>query len=106
MDVMNATALAAGLAALAAIRPVGARLRLSRAKHRSLQGHARLARRLARLVPYYEFDEERFFDSDGAPALVAADRRRGFFRIATLLGESAVETVSRSKQLSAGISDL
>ena len=33
------------------------RLQLSRAKHRSLAGHARMSRRLARLVPFYEYDE-------------------------------------------------
>ena len=104
---MNAAALIAVLlAALAALRPLSDRLRLSRAKHRSIHGHARLAKRLARLVPYYEFDEGRFFDSDGAPAAVAGDRRRGFFRLATLLRERADQTIRRSEQLSSGISDL
>src|SRR5262245_35303724 len=107
MDAVNAAASAAAIvAALAAVRPVSARLRLSRAKHRSIQGHARLAKRLARLVPYYEFEEARFFDSDGAPASVAGDRRRGFFRLATLLRESADHTVQRSEHLSGGISDM
>ena len=31
-----------------------------RAKHRSLDGHARLSRRVAGLIPFYEFGEERF----------------------------------------------
>jgi glutamate-1-semialdehyde 2,1-aminomutase len=107
VDAMNAAASTAlVVAALAAVRPLSARLRLSRAKHRSIQGHARLAKRLARLVPYYEFDEARFFDSDGAPAAIAGDRRRGFFRIATLLRERADHTIRRSEQLSSGISDL
>ena len=51
---MNAmVAAAAGSAALAAPW-ARARLALSRAKHPSLAGHARLARRVARLLPYYE----------------------------------------------------
>ncbi|MGB0513501.1 MAG: hypothetical protein ACPGJE_01520, partial [Wenzhouxiangellaceae bacterium] len=49
--------------ALAALALVAAhrRLRLSRAKHRSVRGHARMARRLARLIPAYSFDRDRFF---------------------------------------------
>jgi glutamate-1-semialdehyde 2,1-aminomutase len=58
------------------------RLELSRAKHRSLDGHARWARRLARLVPYYEYDEHRIFSVDGAPAEIAATRRAAFERLA------------------------
>ena len=34
------------------------RLELSRAKHRSLAGHARMSRRVAALVPFYEYDED------------------------------------------------
>lgn len=37
------------------------RLELSRAKHPSLTGHARMARRFAALVPSYSYDETRFF---------------------------------------------
>ena len=48
------------------------RLQLSRAKHPSLHGHARLSKRFARLVPYYEYGPERFFASDGASAVEQA----------------------------------
>ena len=34
------------------------RLELSKAKHRSLTGHARMSRRLASLIPFYEYDED------------------------------------------------
>ena len=44
------------------------RFELSQAKHGSLAGHARIARRLAALVPFYEYDESQFFSSDGALA--------------------------------------
>jgi glutamate-1-semialdehyde 2,1-aminomutase len=30
---------------------------LSRAKHRSMAGHSRIARRIAALIPHYEYDE-------------------------------------------------
>ena len=55
--ILAACAAGAG-AALAKAKP---RLELSLAKHRSLAGHARLARRVASLIPGYELGEERFF---------------------------------------------
>src|SRR5580704_18345347 len=72
----------------AAVFPkVKARLALSRAKHRSLTGHSKMSRMVARLVPFYEFDINDFFCSDGAPPSVATRRQDGFFRLARLYGE-------------------
>src|SRR6185295_9751098 len=77
--------LAAGVVALAAVAPrVKARIELSRAKHRSLAGHSKMSRRVARLIPAYEFDINDFFRSDGAPNEVASKRQDGFFRLAAL----------------------
>jgi glutamate-1-semialdehyde 2,1-aminomutase len=67
----------AGAAALS-LPALKARLELSLAKHPSLAGHARLARRVAALVPGYAYGEDRFFRSDGAPDEVEARRRAGF----------------------------
>ena len=44
------------------------RWQLSRAKHRSLAGHSRWSKRLARLLPFYEYDAAQYFCADGAPA--------------------------------------
>src|SRR5947208_9827309 len=75
---------AAATAAAAAFPKLNARLALSRAKHRSLTGHSKMSRAVARLIPHYEFDTETFFGSDGAPTEVAAQRQDGFFRLAKL----------------------
>src|SRR5262245_13504614 len=86
---------ALGAAVTAASLPkIRTRLDLSRAKHRSLSGHARLAARLARLVPFYEYDEHTFFGSDGAPEDVALARRAGFARLAAALRENHAETLA------------
>jgi len=95
---------AAGVAA--SLRPFGARLALSRAKHPSLSGHARLARRMARLVPYYEFGEERFFRSDDAPAEIVARRRAGFERLVALYRERYPATTRLTDEIIDGVSDL
>ena len=95
-----------GAAALAASFAPLRRLELSRAKHRSLAGHARLARRVAGLVPFYEYDEARFFSSDDAPEEIAARRRAGFMRLAALYAERFAETARRSAEVEDGVSDL
>lgn len=51
------------------------RVQLSRAKHRSLAGHSRLAKRLSEWLPAWSYDEDRFFSIDGAPPEVAARRK-------------------------------
>jgi glutamate-1-semialdehyde 2,1-aminomutase len=82
------------------------RLQLSKGKHWSLTGHARMARRVASWMPFYEYDEARFFCSDDAPEEVAARRRDGFLRLAGLYRERFAETVRHSAEASGSISDL
>jgi glutamate-1-semialdehyde 2,1-aminomutase len=82
------------------------RLELSLAKHRSLAGHARMSRRMARLVPFYEYDEDRFFRADGAPEDVAAARRTGFMRLAAEFAQRFATTAARTSELESSISDL
>lgn len=71
-----------GTALALALPRLQRRLQLSRAKHRSLTGHSRIAKRLAGLLPGYAYDEARFFAADGAPAEVQARRRAGFEALA------------------------
>ena len=97
---LGATALAASLLKL------NRRLQLSKAKHRSLTGHARMARRVASLVPFYEYGEDRIFCSDGAPAEIAERRRDGFMRLAALYQERFAETNRRTAEVVDSISDL
>ena len=83
-----------------------ARLALSRAKHRSLTGHSKMSRLVARLVPFYEFGIDDFFRSDGAPAEVALRRQDGFFKLAALYKERFPEGRQMTLQASEQISDL
>lgn len=75
-SVFTTAAAAAALAYLS--RRLHHRLILSRAKHRSLAGHVRIAKRLAARLPGYAYDAQRFFDSDGASPEVVARRQAGF----------------------------
>jgi glutamate-1-semialdehyde 2,1-aminomutase len=95
-----------GVAALLLLPRLWARLELSLAKHPSLAGHARLARRVARLVPFYEHDESLFFSTDGAPPEIAGRRRAGFLELARSLRERAPETTRLTAEVEGGISDV
>ncbi|MGD8927123.1 MAG: aminotransferase class III-fold pyridoxal phosphate-dependent enzyme, partial [Thioalkalispiraceae bacterium] len=92
--------------ALYILRKLQIRLRLSRAKHPSLRGHSKLSRRVAKLVPFYEYSEERFFNSDGAPQYITEKRRTGFERLAKTFQEAAPITIAMSEALEEGISDV
>jgi glutamate-1-semialdehyde 2,1-aminomutase len=109
MDI-GGTALAlytAGGAALAgSFGKLKSRLELSKAKHRSLAGHARMARRFASLVPFYAYDEAQFFCSDDPPPDIARRRRAAFARLASLYRERFAETNRLTAEIRAGISDL
>jgi glutamate-1-semialdehyde 2,1-aminomutase len=83
-----------------------ARLLLSCAKHNSLQGHPRLARRVARWVPAYAHPERTFFSSDSPPSDIEKKRRQGFGRLAKLFRERFPKTIAMSEELEASISDL
>jgi glutamate-1-semialdehyde 2,1-aminomutase len=94
-----------GLLLLAGSR-LRSRLQLSRAKHRSLAGHARIARRLARLVPYYQYDQAQFFRTDDAPESIGQQRRAAFERLAATYAQRFVNTVRQTNDVQAEISDL
>lgn len=98
--------LAALLGFLLAIPKIIARLRLSRAKHRSLHGHARISRRLAGILPFYEYDEETAFACDGAPADVVAKRRTAFARLSEQLQVKAPKSLAASRALETDVSDM
>jgi len=95
------------LAALVVMAPrVKRRLELSRAKHASLTGHSKMAKRVAGLLPGYAYDEARFFGSDGAPQEFQERRRAGFHKLVALYTERYPRSAALTAQASSGISDL
>jgi glutamate-1-semialdehyde 2,1-aminomutase len=94
------------LAALLTLRGLRLRLQLSRAKHPSLGGHSRIARLVARLVRYYEYDETRFFSADDAPAEVAAVRRAAFTQLAQLYAQRFPKAAALTREVAPSVSDL
>ena len=98
--------LSAAAVAAAVFPKVQARLALSRAKHRSLTGHSKMSKLVARLVPRYEFDIDDFFRSDGAQVEIAMRRQDGFFRLARLYAERYAKGRRMTTEAASRISDL
>src|SRR5574343_1315054 len=96
----------AALSVLAALPWARRRWQLSRAKHRSLAGHSRMAKRFARLVPGYSLGEQRLFGADGADPSTQDLRRAGFFRLSQHLKMAAPQTLALTEQAREGLSDL
>ena len=92
----------AGLGATAGRR----RLLLSQAKHRSLAGHSKWSRRIARLIPALDYDPHHFFRCDGAPDEIIARREQGFERLAALFAERFPQGRALTAETRPGLSDL
>jgi glutamate-1-semialdehyde 2,1-aminomutase len=96
----------AAIALIVLLRKLRLRLQLSLAKHRSLTGHSRMARRFASLVPFYEYDETQFFRADQAPEHVVAARRAGFERLSRIFAERFKKTAALTGDIIDGVSDV
>src|SRR5262245_6503094 len=96
-----------GAAALAtSVTKARTRLALSKAKHRSLNGHSRLGRRIAALVPFYAYDEELIFRVDDAPDEIAVRRQAAFERLAELYRTRFAKTAALTEEVAGSVSDL
>jgi glutamate-1-semialdehyde 2,1-aminomutase len=98
--------LAAAVAGGAALLPLHTRLQLSKAKHPSLSGHSRMARRVAGLLPFYGYDEPTFFRADNPPDDIAAQRSAGFSRLAELYRTRFAKSAAMTAEAADYLSDL
>jgi len=100
-------AYAVALAALGASLPLAKRrLELSFAKHPSLAGHAKMARRMAAWVPGYAYGEAQFFSADGASDEIVERRCAGFHRLCDLYRERFARSAALTERAREGLSDL
>jgi len=98
--------LPAAFGAAYALRRTYRRLQLSRAKHPSLRGHSRMSRRVARILPFFEYSPDEAFRVDDAPAEVEDRRREAFERLGAELRGRSPLTIAASEALGEGISDV
>ena len=106
LSAMSAMAAATLGAAAWTLPRLKRRIELSRAKHRSLAGHSRMAKRVASLIPGYAYGESRFFSCDGAPEEVVRLRQAGLQQLAGLYATRYPLSAQATAQARAGVSDL
>jgi glutamate-1-semialdehyde 2,1-aminomutase len=91
---------------LVGLKKAKARIALSLAKHRSLAGHPRLARRVAALLPSYGYNEDGVFAVDGAPPAVVARRKAAFAALIARGVARYPKTLQASAEAAQSLSDL
>jgi glutamate-1-semialdehyde 2,1-aminomutase len=106
MDAVTTAYLLLAIAGFFLLHKLHTRLRLSLAKHPSLRGHSKWSRRLVRLVAYYEFDDQRYFRSDGAPPAIAGKRRTALKRLKADVASKSPKTLAFVESLQDSISDV
>jgi len=82
------------------------RLQLSRAKHPSLRGHSNWARRVARLIPFFSYNDAAFFCSDGAPATVVEQRRHALSQLQHSFETECAKTLAHCQAIANSVSDV
>lgn len=82
------------------------RLRLSRAKHPSLRGHSKWSRKISRIIPYFEYDDNKFFSSDNAPEKIIIKRRQSIKNLRQVFNQTMPEGINLANQLAESVSDV
>ena len=93
-------------AAYAGLQKVRARVELSLAKHRSLAGHPRTARRIAGWLPTYRYSPEHALAIDGAPAAVVAQRGQALERLISQAQQRYAKSLAAGAEVLDSLSDM
>lgn len=97
---------AGSVALLGAVRKIKNRAELSLAKHRSLAGHPRIAKRIAAQLPTYSYSAEEAFGLDGAVPTVVAGRQRAFASLVAQFSTRYARSREAGNDVAAGLSDM
>ena len=89
-----------------ALKRIKTRGELSLAKHRSLAGHPRMARRLAAMLPSYRYSDQKALGIDGAPADVVGARRQAFDALVAHIAARFPKSLNAGAEVATGLSDL
>jgi len=97
---------AGSIALVGAARKIKNRAELSLAKHRSLAGHPRIAKRIAAQLPTYSYSAEEAFGLDGAVPSVVAGRQRAFASLVAQFSTRYARSREAGSEVAGGLSDL
>lgn len=95
-----------GGAGLWALNKAKARAELSLAKHRSLAGHPRTARRIAALLPTYSYDEAQALRVDNAPQDIVTLREQAIARMVSQYQTRFEKSLRSTSEVLESLSDL
>jgi len=98
--------LAGGIGAIWGLARAKQRIELSLAKHRSLAGHPRMARRLAAWLPRYAYTLEQALAIDAAPAEVVAQRLAAVERLGSTFKTRFAKSLGQTAAMANSMSDL
>ncbi len=95
-----------GFLGVALLMKVTQRLQLSLAKHPSLGGHLRMAKRVAKWIPGYSYTPDKWFSADGAPQAIADQRRTALSSLGQALKSRSPETLAQTAATKPMVSDM
>ena len=98
--------LACALAALYWGPMLWQRLQLSLAKHPSMAGHLRWAKRLANWAPAYDYPGDKWFRVDHAPEAVGVQRQHALQRLGSTLAQRSPQTLALTQATKPMVSDM
>ena len=96
---------ATALAGLVLVNKLHTRLQLSMAKHPSLGGHLRMAKKFAAWIPGYSYNNTQWFVADGAPEHIGQQRKSAIEHMGQTLQSKSPQTLAMSAELKPLISD-
>lgn len=88
------------------LRKIAIRLRLSKAKHKSMRGHSKWSRRIAGWIKFFDYSPAEYFCVDGAPADISKQRSNAFNTLVDKVKQQSKKTINQYKQVSNDISDV
>jgi len=95
-----------GVLGIALAMKVTERLQLSFAKHPSLGGHLRMAKRVAKWIPGYSYAQDKWFTADGAPQAIADQRRTALADLGQALQSKSPQTLAQTQATKPMVSDM
>jgi glutamate-1-semialdehyde 2,1-aminomutase len=95
-----------GVLSIALAMKIIERLQLSMAKHPSLGGHLRMAKRVAKWIPGYSYTEAKWFAADAAPQAIAEQRRTALVKLGQTLKTRSPHTLAQTEATKPMVSDM
>ena len=65
-----------------------------------------MSKRVARLIPFYEYQDNEIFGVDGAPESLQQQRRTAFYKLSHFFQENCPQSLIKSEEMEGQVSDV